>query len=395
MPPTKLPDEILLHHIFPLLQSFGQPHLLQQCSLVCRQWFEWSAPLLWSQVYLPTYSKLESFISAIASDTSRLRYGAMVDYLELPQTLIDSVTADMSLCSSIDDFDDNSVMLLDGNNGREMAIVRAVMPLFIRDEFYLTVATKLSKVSAMVIPCCLPSPEQLQLLCSAANCKFRSSLHQLDLGILDRNPSFRHSKGPPDIEDAGLGSLAMFKELRDLRIGSSRLDDYTFPSIVQPMSHLTRLRLDQVHDRRFTDISILQLAKSCPNLRTLNINYVPMVPDELLVITDASVAELAKLCPQLTHLTLFATRITDSSLEALCKHSEYLELLDLSFTPGITMAGLQQTLLIRSPQSSGRRSLRKIIVQSCAQIIGVDEFAVEDHHSGMFLPRHFNVFGQR
>jgi hypothetical protein len=374
-----LPDEILLHHLFPYLQSFGEPHLLRECALVNRQWFEWSTPLLWSQLYLSTYAKVESFVQALAS--VRHNYGPLISYLQLPQTLIDSITADISMNSSLDELlfdDENSPPDI---NYREMAITRSVFPIFIRNEFYQLLATKLTQISAITIRCCLPSPENLCILLGSNSCQFTHSLRQLDLGVLDRNPLFRQS-------DSGFKSallcLANLREMRDLRVGSSRLNDQIFLQIVAAMPHLTRLRLDQTHDTQFTDQSISQLAKSCGNLRTLDINYVPAALGETLAITDHSVIKLTECCNQLTHLTLFATQITDLSLISLSNNSKHLESIDLSFTPSITRQGLQQAFLMRNVTKQ-RRPLKTITVQSCAQISDADQF-IFNRHSGVFIP---------
>ena len=88
------------------------------------------------------------------------------------------------------------------------------------------------------------------------------------------------------------------------------------------------------------------LARSCPNLQTLDLN-------DCVRLTDETCAAIARHCATLTHLNLSGLRITNASLEALSASSiltSKLRHLDLSFCLGLTAAGLI-ALLTPSPQA--------------------------------------------
>jgi len=94
-----------------------------------------------------------------------------------------------------------------------------------------------------------------------------------------------------------------------------------------------------------TDLGVAALARRLgPKLRELQISYT--------AVTDKSIVGVANLCPNIEELNLYGcSKISDQSLETLCRKCHLLRVLDLSMCQGLTDHGLKYLALCRDLES--------------------------------------------
>ncbi|CAG8512812.1 8380_t:CDS:2 [Funneliformis caledonium] len=140
--------------------------------------------------------------------------------------------------------------------------------------------------------------------------------------------------------------------LKHLRI--SRYQNHITDSIIHDIapSHLNLQSIDICSSSRFTDIAIYTLTDSCPNLRSLKLEYCDGINNiaikkiahcryleylELysiktltLHISDSSIFKIAKMCPNIIYLDLgYVDFIFDRTLKTIAEYLYNLEYLSL------------------------------------------------------------------
>ena len=103
--------------------------------------------------------------------------------------------------------------------------------------------------------------------------------------------------------------IGQFPRLTSINLSCCGITDASVIEIAKGCSQLSSINLTAC--RNITDASVIEIAKGCSQLTSINLSWCGN-------ITDASVIEIAKGCSQLTSINLtFCSNITDASLIAL------------------------------------------------------------------------------
>ena len=119
-----------------------------------------------------------------------------------------------------------------------------------------------------------------------------------------------------------------------------------------------------------TDAVVPALAKSCPNLTTIDLTY-------CINITDAAILALAKGCPNLTTIRLDGcANITDAAILALAKGCPNLTTIDLGGCTNITDAAILAL-------AKGCPNLTYMGLGGCTNITAKAKAALRESHEGI------------
>jgi hypothetical protein len=150
--------------------------------------------------------------------------------------------------------------------------------------------------------------------------------------------------------------LRRFCQLKSLTLGLATLDDETMCILVRGLPRLMSLRIEVYDTANFSDASLFEIAKSCPELR----NFLLGLPLNDVRISDDGLLAICRSCSLLTNLTVMGSVITDEGVRLFGECCRNLNTLNLSHNDLITSAPLEEReLWERMPK------LQFIVTEDC------------------------------
>lgn len=356
-----LPEEILLHHIFPYLHRFGDLDTLLNAALVCKKWSAVCCELIWSQVLLGSASsvrKFHSILPLVQKKIGFLEYGKFVRNITIS---LDLLGADMdarssSLVSEESEFEDSEEEDLDFalNLPFEYEYMKKVYPELIQADFYEKIAECFPNLTGLLLHGCFLDDIQVETILTSP--KFASKLRSL---VIPNVISLRNNSRNLDI----LSNLCNFSSISYLCFGSRKLEDLSFNGIIRHLSRLTRLDLSNCDHTKFTDSSLLAISMNCPLISHFSLpSQIAVSTDMFEGITDDGICALVGNCAQITSLIIPSTMISNRGLEFILRNAFFLEMLDVCFSSRINLEPLNNSHIEHPPK------LRRLILLDCPRI---------------------------
>lgn len=148
------------------------------------------------------------------------------------------------------------------------------------------------------------------------------------------------------------------KQLQKLDLAGTKCDDYVLTSVADKTSHLEIISINNCGPG-ITDFGITYLAERCSHITTFIISRTRF---DKTNVTDACIEAVARMCPLLRNLVVnYCSSIGDSGVIALSHGCKYLEEFEIAGCARLTDSAVLS--LIKNCQG-----LRKLNLSECAQI---------------------------